>query len=408
MEIRFPKLNIWQSDVFEDLKENKYEVYVVKARRQVGKSILAITACLYYAFKERSISTIIEPTLAQCRRVFKQIVNSVGGEKSKLIKSANSTLLTIEFSNGSEIIFKSQEQGEDALRGMTVKKGILICDEAAFLKNSVFEVLYPIVDANKAPVMLLSTPLFLSGEFYDKYILGLGEGIVHSYDWSKYDTSIYLDPEKLEYYRRTISPLKFKSEYLGEFIEEGSYIFGDISNCITAYSKRAPIYAGIDWSVGNNNDYSVLTLMDSEGAVTNIYYYKNFTPTQLVERFSADIKRHPSLKCVLVETNSIGDVYMDFLKQKVKNNLIKGFTTTNDSKRRIIEGLISAFQQGKVQVPNEPELIKQLQHYNVEKTPAGKVTYNGADGVNDDFVLSLAFTYEAYKKGMGTFSLSFA
>lgn len=405
MEIKFPALNDWQKDVFEDIKASKYDVYVVKSKRQVGKSILAVVAMLYYAFQSKSISTCVEPTLSQSRRVFKQIVNAVGGEGSKLLKSANASLLTIEFINGSEIIFKSAEQ-EEALRGMTVKRGILVIDEAAFIKDDIFEILYPIVDANRCPVMLLSTPLFLSGEFYNKYILGCGDGIVHSYDWTAYDTSIYLSKEKLEYYRKTISPLKFKSEYLGEFIAEGSYVFGDISKCVLGYSDGTPIYGGIDWSCGNDNDYSVLTLMDKDGKVTHIYSYKNFTPTQLVEAFANDIKRHPSLKCVQVETNSIGDVYMDFLKKEVRGGIIKGFNTSNDSKRRIIEQLITAFQTGKVQVPSEPELLRQLQHYNVEKTPTGKVTYNGADGVNDDYVLSLAFCYDLHKKGSGTFSIS--
>lgn len=405
MDIKFPPLNEWQSDVFKDIKENKYDVYVVKSKRQVGKSILAIVAMLYYAFKDRSISTCVEPTLSQSRRVFKQVVNAVGGEGSKVIKSANATLLSIEFVNGSEIIFKSAEQ-EEALRGMTVKKGMLIIDEAAFIKDEIFEILYPIVDACKCGVLLLSTPLFLSGEFYNKYTLGLGNGIVHSYDWSKYDTSIYLTKEKLEYYRSTISPLKFKSEYLGEFIEEGSYVFGDLSKCVGDYSEEESVYAGIDWSVGNDGDYTVMTLMDSKGAVTKIEALKNFTPTEMVDKFIKIINGYSSLKCVQVELNSMGRVYYDMLKKGVKVN-VRGFNTTNDSKREIIENLITAFQTDKVRVPSEPELLRELQHYNVEKTQKG-YTYNGADGVNDDYVMSLAFCYDAYKKGKGTFTLSFA
>lgn len=396
MQIKFPPLQKWQQDVFDDVKSGVSDIYVVKSKRQVGKSILAITVLLYFAFRSKSVSTCVEPTLSQSRRVFKQIVNACGGDGSKLIKSANATLLTLEFVNGSEIIFKSAEQ-EEALRGMTVKKGVLIIDEAAFIKDDIFEILYPVVDACHAPVMLLSTPLFMSGEYYKKYMEGLKQGFVKSYDWSQYDTSVFLSPEKLEYYRTTVSPLKFKSEYLGEFIAEGSYVFGDISKCTSGFSSKQPVWGGIDWSVGKDGDYSVLTMLDEDGNVTDLYAYKDFTPTQLVAKFGEDIRNKSSLKCVQVETNSIGDVYLDFLKKEVRKGLIKGFTTTNDSKRRIIEALIAAFQQGKVQVPNEPELIRQLQHYNVEKTPTGKVTYNGADGVHDDYVLSLAFAYDVYK-----------
>lgn len=401
-----PKLNEWQQVVFDDIIGELFDYYIVKAKRQCGKSILAIDICLYFAFKNTSISTIIEPTLKQCRRVYKQIIKAVGGESSPIIKSANQTLLSIEFVNGSEIVFGSAEQG-DALRGMTVKKGILVIDEAAFISQDIFEIVYPIVDAMKCPVLLISTPLFCSGEFYNKYTEGLRDGIVKSYDWSTYDTSIYLSKEKLEYYRQTISPLKFKSEYLAEFIAEGSYVFGDINKCVGEASRKAPIYAGIDWSCGNDNDYSVITYMDNEGCITSVESFKNFSPTQLVDKLADSINAHPSLKCVQVETNSIGDVYMDFLKKRVRKGLIRGFTTTNDSKRRIIEQLITAFQNSKVRVPNEPELLKELQHYNIEKTPTGKVTYNGADGVNDDYVLSLAFCYDLYKANSGSFTLSF-
>lgn len=406
INIKLPHLNPWQQEVMDDLKENKYEVYVVKSRRQVGKSVLAITAMLFYCFSKKAICTCVEPTLSQSRRVYKQIVNAVGGEGSKVIKSANATLLSLEFINGSEIIFKSAEQ-EEALRGMTVKNGILVIDEAAFIKDNIFEILYPIVDANRCPVMLLSTPLFLSGEFYNKYTLGMGDGIVHSYDWSKYDTSIYLTAEKLEYYRNTISPLKFKSEYLGEFIAEGSYVFGDISKAATSYSTRPPKYGGIDWSGGNDGDYSVLTLIDEYGAVTEIVALNNFDSTDLVKKFAEVIDFHPTLKVVQVELNSIGKVYYDLLKKEVKGPQIKSFTTTNETKRTIIENLIAAFQMGEVQVPSEPELIRELQHYNMEKTKTG-YTYNGADGVNDDYVMSLAFAYDAYKKNKNEFKISFA
>ena len=140
IEIEFPKLYLWQQEVFDDVQadENGW-FYVVKARRQCGKSILAIDLLLYYAFKGRSIGTCLEPTLAQCRRVYKQIINAVGGTESPLLRSANATLLEIEFVNGSQIIFKSAEQ-RDALRGITVKRSILVIDEAAFIPKEIFAI----------------------------------------------------------------------------------------------------------------------------------------------------------------------------------------------------------------------------------------------------------------------------
>lgn len=403
ISVEFPKLFQWQADVFKDIKEDdgKGNYYVCKSKRQVGKSTLAITCLLYFAFKyNRSIGTCIEPTQAQGRRVFKQIVNAVGGTDSPVLKSANATLLEIEFANGSTIIFKSAEQG-DALRGMTVKHSLLVIDEAAFIKKDIFEILYPITDALRCPTLLISTPLFEDGEFYERFMLGLGgDAFTKSYDWSKYDTSALLSPEKLEHYRKTLSPLRFLSEYLGQFITEKSYVFGDFTKCYGSSSKQ-PKYAGIDWASGKNeeNDYSCLVFMDEDGAEVATRYFKVLDPMELVDEIAAVINATPTLTCVTVEDNSLGEVYRSALKRKMnRNNILKSFNTTNESKRRIIEQLIEAFHQGDIKIVEDARSKEQLQHYQIEETPGGKITYNAQSGYNDDYCIALALAYDSMKK----------
>lgn len=404
MRVKLPPLEEWQQPVFDDIKEGIKDQYVVKAKRQVGKSILAETILMYFAFKNAdSIGVMIEPTLAQGRRVFKQILKAIPNKS--LIKSANATLLEIEFSNGSSILFRAAEQKEN-LRGLTVKGSILIIDEAAFIQQDIFEILYPLVDANHCPVLFISTPLFTSGEFYNKYIEGTKENpITKSYNWSEYDTSKYLSYEKLMYYRDRLSPLKYRSEYEGEFITEGSYVFGEINNAILPYSKKPALYGGLDWGAGGGNDYTVLILLDEDCTVTAIHSTNNLTPTLQVEYFSNILINNPSLISLQVEMNSIGTVYKDMLQGRI-STFIQEFYTTNDTKRRIIEQLIAAFQRGEIHIPNDPELLNELSHYNIEKTKTG-YTYNG-DGAHDDYVLALAFAYDSYLNGGGGFSIYYA
>ena len=404
MEIRLAKLFEWQKAVFDDVTadEGKQNTYVVKAKRQVGKSILAETVVLWCAFQKPCISCVVEPTLAQSRRVYKQLIQAIGGDRSPCLKSANATLLEIEFVNGSQVVFKSAEQGE-ALRGMTVTKGgILIVDEAAYIDKEIFDILLPITDACKAPVMYISTPLFCSGEFYEKYQLGVkGGSFVKSYDWAAYDTSALLDPEKLEYYRLTMSPLKFRSEILGEFITEGSYVFGDITKCYGELSKKPCVFGGLDWG-STGTDTTTLILLDAEKRVYDIQTWTNLDSVELVDRISAYLSKLPTLQTLVVETNSIGDVYLGMLKRKVRKGLIREFTTNNENKRKIVESLISAFQTGRITIPQDKELTKQLQHFGIEKTPGGKVTYKGQNSVHDDYVMALAFAYEAGRNGNKT------
>lgn len=400
MQIVFPALEPWQQPVYDDvhIAGGTGNVFVVKSKRQVGKSCLAALLLIEYAITGKCISVVVEPTQAQSRRLYKQITDMM--VKTGMVKSANSQLLTMEFSNGSEILFKSAEQ-RDALRGFTVS-GLLVIDEAAFIQDPIFEILYPTCDANNAPILVISTPLFCSGEFYNLYTRGMnGDKHTKSYDWSTYDTSKYLSPEKLQHYRETISPLKFKSEYLGEFISEGSYIFGDINNCIyIGENKNKPVYAAIDWGAGNGGDWTVMIMMDELGVVTSIYSMKDVGPVEQIDRLSQVIKDN-GIKWVCVEMNSIGQVYHDMLKRKIGDRIRK-FNTTNESKRSIIEQLITGFQTQRVGIPYDEELMLELQHYSAEKTPKGGITYNGADGVHDDYVIALALVYDAYMKKYNT------
>lgn len=400
--IILPKLEEWQREVYDAMENsrNTGKRFVVKARRQCGKSILAIVLLIKFSLEKKGVSVCLEPTQAQCRRVYRQIVGCLEG--SGAIESANSTLLTIVFANGSEILFKSCEQDTDALRGFTVSN-LLVIDEGAFCPTEIYNILYPTTDAHNAPILIISTPLFMNGEYYNLYMEGLGKSeMVTSFDWSTYDTSKYLSEEKLEYYRKNMAPLKFKSEYLGQFIAEGSYTFGDIMRAVRDKDNKTGTitYGGIDWGSGaDEGDYTALTFMDSNNNVVEIIPFRNMDAVQQIEKISEILNSIKTLKKVQVEMNSIGRVFYDNLKKKVQVPLVP-FNTTNESKRKIVEQLIEAFESETLTIPYDEELIRELQHYAIEKTSKG-YTYNGADGVNDDYVMSLALCYDvALKKNI--------
>ena len=391
MEIIFPKLHKHQRVVYDAVigDNGAGDIYVVKSKRQCGKSFVASLILIYFSLnKKDTISMIVEPTLNQSRRIFKDIVKMLDG--SGIIKNANQSLLSIDFINGSEIIFKSAEQ-YDAIRGYSVS-GILIVDEGAFIVDDVYEILFPVRDAHNSPMLVISTPLFCDGYFYRLFTSTNSK----SYDWCDYDTSMFLSDEKLEQYRNTLSELKFRSEYLGQFITDGGYVFRNITNCVLSDSivKGEPVVCGIDWAVGNDGDDTVLSLLDANANAVDFIRINNMSPVEQIDTIVNKLNTIQSLKKVVVEQNSIGNVYFDMLKHKYsRHSIITKFNTTNESKRRIIEQLATAFQNESVHIPNDRELINQLQHYAVEKTAKG-YTYNG-QGAHDDYVMSLAMAYDA-------------
>ena len=391
MEIIFPKLHKHQRVVYDAVINDNGagNIYVVKSKRQCGKSFVASLILIYFSLnKKDTVSILIEPTLNQSRRMFKDIVKMLEG--SGIIKNANQSLLTIDFINGSEIIFKSAEQ-YDAIRGYSVS-GILIIDEGAFIRDDVYEILFPLRDVFNAPMLVISTPLFCDGYFYRLFTSTNSK----SYDWCDYDTSYFLSDEKLEQYRNTLSDLKFRSEYLGLFITDGGYVFRNITKCVLGDSDITgePVCVGIDWAVGNDGDDTVLSLLDANANAVEFVRLNNMSPVEQIDAIAGKLNTTPSLKKVVVEQNSIGNVYLDMLKHKYsRHSIITKFNTTNESKRRIIEQLATAFQNENIHIPNDRELINQLQHYAVEKTAKG-YTYNG-QGAHDDYVMSLSMAYDA-------------
>ena len=390
-KIVLPHLENWQKDVYDAMDKSKgtRKRFVVVARRQCGKSVLAIIELIKFSLEFVGTSVLVEPTRAQSLRVMKQLCKYLDG--SGVIQSINQSTLILTFVNGSEILFKSAEQ-RDSLRGFTVTN-LLVIDEAAFIQDDIFQILYPTTDANAAPILIISTPLFCSGEFYKQFTTK--NEIIKTFDWSKYDTSKYLPKETLEMYRQQLTAMKFQTEYEGKFVTEGGFVFQNISNCF-GETKDEPVFGGIDWGSGTNGDSTVLTLMTKDCKVTDIIAFNNLSPNEQVEKLASIINKLPSLKTIQVELNSIGNVFYDMLRRKVKTR-IEGFTTTNESKRKIIEQLVSAFNQAQITIPNNAELVNQLQHYAMEKTSKG-YTYNGITGYHDDYVISLALAYDKSKQ----------
>ena len=400
--ITLPPLYPHQLDVIQALDDAKGKKVVVVSRRQVGKSLTACVALIKFSLENKGTSVILSPTLSQSRKMFRDICKMMEG--SGIIIGANKTTLEIEWINGSIIYCKSGEQG-DALRGLTVSN-LMVIDEAAFLSDSVLETVQPITDVHNAPTLMISTPLFRSGKFYEEYI---NENNI-SFNWSEgYDLTKFLSPEKLEEYRKMYSELKFKSEYLGQFLDDGGMVFTDFAKCIRKIDKNsAPIYAGIDFSAFNNdkNDVTVLTCLNEAKEVCTIFTYK-FKPVEQIEYLSSFINNNTTLKKVYCERNGVGDVYFDMLKRKVhRKEILVPWTTTNDSKRKIIDQLCTAFSQQEIAIPNDAELVKQLSHFAVTKTPTGKITYGGVLA-HDDYVMSLAICLEASKSNNKTYNLSF-
>lgn len=415
MVIQMPEMEVWQKEVINGYMDNpKNTWFITKSVRQVGKSICLQWLLVYSSLAvENSESIAISPIMSQSRKLFNDIIKWA----SKLIVKSNSTLLEIKFINGSIINFGSAEQG-DSLRGKTVRKGgILVVDEAAYINEDFFyEILLPMTNVFKSDIFLFSTPKFRSGLFYNLFMKGLSDdnGNVISYDWTNYDTSKFLSTEILEMYRQQLPKLAFKSEFLGEFIDGDGSVFTNFKECVgvAKLDKTNELWISVDWGTGQGKDSTVLTigqLNEDKVQVENTIGFNDKNTNETIEYIVKIVKDYVKLGFkdihIIVEKNSIGQVFFDLLTDKVDEYetgyntycdwrdeisvRCSTFVTSNKSKEKIIKRLIVLFENEKIVLPDNNALLTQLATYEC-KINNNTVTYNAPIGSHDDYCMSLA------------------
>ena len=372
-------------------------VHLVKSTRQAGKSVMCenvLVKCSFDHPKQQSI--MICPTYKQGKKIYRSIAHKFKG--TPLLATANASDLEVTFTNGSQITFLSAEQG-DNLRGFTVSKyGILIIDEAAYVSDDVFYTATPFVNANKAPILAVSTPRFRAGFFYDFYTDGIeGKAGVFSYNFADYPNP-YITAEKLEMYRRRMPVNLFRADYLGEWMEATSDLFGDFAKVMnnTITMTEGENTAGLDWGVGkdaqsSDSDYTALSVFNGERQQVRLLHFNDLDETATIAAV-VDALLTYRVRKIVVETNSIGRVYLGLLKKAIANRgvpcRVVEFNTTNESKRRIIEQFIVHVQNRTIQLLDEAEMKIQMSAYQMERTAGGKVTYNAASGYHDDCIIA--------------------
>ena len=400
----------YQRDVINLLVNDSYKKHrtvTVVSKRQVGKSLMAENLLLYFGINfARTVSICISPTLNQARKLFKEIVDAVAD--SDIIKTSNATLLELTLANNSQILFKSAEQ-RDALRGYTVN-GILIIDEAAYIEDSIYYTVLPWCDVSGAPILIVSTPRVRSGFFFNTYCYGLeGKHEYHTVDWSdpkyKNDLDKLLSPARLEEYRKMLPAQQFRSEYLGQFLDQDGVVFTGFNACVKRNTIQPGdrLYWGIDWANGGDNDDTVITAINQDGKQVFLQYWNNLTPTKQVEYITKVLKTYEGQTDIIQpELNSIGTPYTDMLKQGISSSLaskVQGFTTTNQSKNDLVAQLQVAFEQGNVEILDDERQLLELGAYAADYNPKTRsITYNAPQGMHDDLCIGLMLAYDAYHK----------
>jgi phage FluMu gp28-like protein len=343
----------------------------------------------------------ISPSYKLAKYVF-EIVCSAITEKFQFLKKngINKSDLKIIFSNNSYIEFVSaSETIYDNLRGRSADYAVI--DESALISDDAYrKVLRPIFLLSKQ-VICCSTPLGKDSWFYELYQEGLIEGQTKYKSFHKPTSSNPLiSSEEIEDMKRLLPDMIFRQEVEAEFLETGEgSVFKNFKDCIIDKNKIKPsgkYVAGID--VGRSEDYTVLSIIDiNTHKLVYINRWNKAGYSFIVNSVAGILNTYKPIDC-WVETNSIGDVFFDNLKEKYTGKLTS-FYTLNKNKQEIIESLIVDFETKSISIYDYEPLINELGTFGIEFSRSKRnVVYKGIRGSHDDTVMSLAFANAAYNQ----------
>lgn len=370
------------------------KVFLVVSRRQVGKSALAENELLRCAFTmPHSVSAYLTTSFKLCKKMFEEMEAMLEG--TGLVTSCNKSDLQIILVNGSRIEFFSAEQ-RDKLRGFTVS-GIFVIDEAAFIADDIYYSKVKVwTNAKRAITLMVSSPDFESGFFYDLHMQGLnGSPYVQAFNFNDYDLTSIQSIRALEEARLSVPPQVYRSEYLGLYRKAEGTVFGNFEKQILLHEAESPeeLYFGIDFGTGSGGDYTVLAGFNHKRQLCYLWRNNDMQPLGQVKHIGSVIRSHKGIiKGIYAEENSIGKIYLNLLKEY---GHIQPFNTNSKTKRKIIENLQVDIQKGLVWFPNNRELKGEFSMYESKQQGQG-LTYGAPMGEHDDIVMATAIANWCY------------
>lgn len=205
----------WQADVLRSSAPRM----LLTASRQAGKStitsVLAVHTALYEA---NSLVLLLGPSLRQAGELFKKCIATYK-DLGRPVPPESETALTLTLENGSRIVsLPGSKDGN--IRGYS-GVSLLVIDEAAWVSDSLYMSVRPMLAVSGGRLVALSTPHGTRGWFYDAW--------TGAEPWDRYEVPATLcpriSPEFLAEEKRNMGEWWFAQEYGCTFSEAETQAF---------------------------------------------------------------------------------------------------------------------------------------------------------------------------------------
>jgi len=355
--------------------------------RRFGKTLACANEIVEHALVyKRSINWWVAPTYQQSMIAYRLVENALQG--TGLIVDNLKSEKRIVLRNGSAIMFKSADNF-NALRGEGVD--FLVIDEASMIQREAWEqAIRPTLSDKNGKAIIVSTPKGRNW-FFELYMRGQDE-LYPEYKSYNFPTSSnpHIPTSEIEEVQKSLPSDVFRQEYEAEFLQDSAGVFRNIRDCVHGdFEEPTQKSYYIGWDIAKSQDFSVVTVMDSNNHVVAFDRFNQIDYSLQLKRVEMLANKYRAV--VLMDSTGAGDPVLEQLRKM--GVAVEGYHLSNTSKQHLIEHLAVGIEQRLLTFPQIDVLIHELQVYEYEITRAGNLRYNAPSGFHDDCVISLGLAY---------------
>lgn len=360
------------------IEKIKYDDYVYNISVEDDNSYLTMCGAVHNCAPDYNLA----------KKVFAYLVNFIGKTfEPNEYRVGTKPGMHILFSNGTIVECKSGDN-PNSLIGDEVD--LLIIDEAAVMASDVYELyLYAATIMRKGTTIFISTPR-RKNWFFRKY-----SELQNDPNGFTLKTPSWINPlvtqEEMDIARRKMPENVFKQEMEAEFLDEGAGVFRKYNEAVVEdIYKKAEIshryLIGAD--IARVNDYTVITVIDRQ--THHVVHWERFNKVDwaLVGERIANVSRMYNNARVTIDSTGLGNPVAEHISRK--GIILEDFKFNNQSKKELVEKLSLFFDNEAIFIPNEKELLQELDVFGCELMDNGTVKYGAPNGSHDDCVYSLA------------------
>ena len=414
-----------------EVVESSARYRVICAGRRSGKTRLFGVLSLHQAFAvPRSKVLIVSAGEVAAKRMFSDIAAMANASPLLRGSVADETKSLLTFSNFStiECVPASMAQVRSA------EADLLIVDEAGFVPQSIWESAEPTVVARPGSRVLICSTPWGSVEHFFRVLWRRGmdapDAQVASWHWPS-SISPLVDDVLLEDIRSRSTSEYFDREYLAQWTDDvGSYFTeAELTAAVSEEPMVDPavgwrlgqVCGGVDWGYANDaNTLVVVAAVRGEEVAGRpvfavVYVEERYrapysdwidhlvgltsTPVPGVSWFVAP---RPGFvwAALVAETNGVGQMPAQVLHARMSElglpEVVVPVTTTARTKETTFGYVKLLLQQGRLRLPNDPRLLKQLRALTFETQPTGGVRLAVPDALgHDDLAMALSMAAQA-------------